>query len=1022
MISLIPHLNVQTCYSLLSSIITFKNYFDYAIKNNLSSLSICDNNMFGVYEFHQLCIKNKIKPIIGLNIIVLFNNFYYNINLISCNQKGYFNLIKISSLIMIDDKYKKNTTILDKIIEFLITDIKIIINYTINNFNYDFYKKIKKNIKEKKNLYLGINYTNIILLKSLKMIIEYNQIIWNNKIKYLKDEDFITYKIINTIKKQILFKENKIKNLYGWNQLPNFCQKYFENIKTLINSIDIFSLNKKNIFNNLLRYPITNNQTSNKFLYKICKISLKQKKNIKNKKIYINRLNYELKIINKMDFNDYFLIVWDCVRFAKKQNIFISPGRGSSSSSLVSYLLNITSVDPIVYNLFFERFLNPEKKNLPDIDIDFEDNKREIVIKYLFEKYGVEHVAYIITFQKIGIKTAIKDICKIFNITTEEKDKINKIIPLEYNYNYEKTINSNPIFEIYKKKYPQVFLNLKKIINLPKQIGTHPSGIILTQQKIQTIIPIKIGYNGNYQSQYSMDFLKKMRILKIDLLGLNNLTILHNIIDNIYKEKKIKLNINNISLNDEKTYKLLSKGYTKGIFQLESTGITKILIDIIPDKLEDIISAISLYRPSSYENIKLFIQRKKKIIKINYIDKRLYKILFPTYGIILYQEQIIQIVKEVTNFSLAKSDIIRQAIVKKKLLIINKIKNEFIKKAIKNNYVKKTAKKIWELIYKFTEYGFNRSHAVTYSLLCYQMAYLKTNYLSQFLTSLLTYFIGDKNKTNEYIFLAKKNNFIIKKPNINKLYKQYKNINNKIYIPLLIINKIDFLFFNKIIKELQNNGIFTDLYNLFIRLYKKGLNKKNYEALCFSGALDIFKINRISLFNNYKRIKNYIELIKIKENNENLIVNFSLVEKPELVIESDNEIFCLEKEYEFLGFYLSNHPINYVRKKEGYQNKTVLINNLKLNLKIANILVLIKKIKIIIDKNNNKMVFLKCCDESGEINITAFSKIYKKYFNLLKINNILLLNIKLEKYNKKINGIINKIKFIINKKYLKKIN
>lgn len=292
------------------------------------------------------------------------------------------------------------------------------------------------------------------------------------------------------------------------------------------------------------------------------------------------------------------------------------------------------------------------------------------------------------------------------------------------------------------------------------------------------------------------------------------------------------------------------------------------------------------------------------------------------------------------------------------------------------------------------------------------MAYLKANYPSQFLASLLTNVIGDEHKTNDYIALAKKNHLTIVPPSINSPYRQYHTVDNQICIPLLIIKQIGFAFFKKIASEYQANGPFTDLYDLFIRLYKKGLNRKTYEALSFSGALDLFKMNRITLFNNYQRIITYIELIKIQEENENLVVDFSLAEIPDLILEPDDEVVCLEKEYEFLGFYLSNHPLKYIREKEGYHAKTTLISNLCLSLGLTNILVMVKRIKAITDKNNNKMAFLDCYDESGEISITAFAGIYKDYANLLKVNNVLLLNIKLGTYNNKINGIINRIKFI----------
>ncbi|WP_374696319.1 DNA polymerase III subunit alpha [Spiroplasma endosymbiont of Polydrusus formosus] len=1007
----IPHLNVRTSYSLLSSLITFDKYFNHAITTGLTSLAICDSNMFGIYEFHQLCQKNKIKPIIGLNVTILFNDVNYNMNLFARNQRGYFNLVEISSITMINAEHKKLLT-LDEIKKFLTADVKIIINYTKDNYQPSLYKMLQSIFKQETDLYVGINNDNLSLLASFKTLLAEEQIIWNNKVQYFTSEDFTAYKVIDTIKKHILFKESKLQDLYGWMVPLNPYHQYFDNINFFIATIDVFPLNKGTIFDNLLHYPTQYNQTSQQFLREICETSFAQKNITKLKATYLERLNYELTVINKMGFNDYFLIVWDYVRYAKEQNIFVGPGRGSAAGSLVSYLLDITIIDPITYNLLFERFLNSERKSLPDIDIDFEDDKREMVIEYLFEKYGSEHIAHIITFQTIGMKRAIRDICRIFDIAIEEADKMSKAVPLEFNYHYEQAISANPVFEIYQKKYPQVFLYLKKIIGLPRQTGIHAAGIVLTQQRLQTIIPVKEGYSGIYQTQYSMNCLEELGILKMDLLGLRNLTILHDVVNNIYRETKVKLDVNTLLLNDQKTYQLLAQGDTKGVFQLESPGMTKVLVDMVPNQLEDIVATSSLYRPGPQDNIPLFIKRKKHLAKVTYIDERLAEILAPTYGIIVYQEQVMLIAQKVANFSLTKADVLRSATGKKDATIMSQMKTEFIKGAVKNHYVEKIAQEIWELIYKFAAYGFNRSHAVAYSLLGYQMAYLKANYPSQFLTSLLTNVIGDEHKTNDYINLAKKNHLTIIPPNINTPYHKYHTVDNQICVPLLIIKQIGFVFFNKIAQEYQTNGLFTDLYDLFIRLYKKGLNHKTYEALCFSGALDVFKLNRITLFNNYQRIITYIELIKIKEENENLVIDFLLAEKPELVIEPDDEVVCLKKEYEFLRFYLSNHPLKYLREKEGYKYKITLISNLRLTLVSTNVLVLVKRVKTIMDKNNNKMALLCCCDESSEISITAFAGIYNNYANLLKVNNVLLLNIRLETYNNKINGIINRIKFI----------
>lgn len=1006
-------LNVRTSYSILSSLITLDNYLNYAKKNNLTRLAICDNNMYGVYEFYTKCLYNNIIPIIGLNFYVLFKEKKYNFHIFAINKNGYYLLVHISSWIMLNNQ-KLNIIPFNILKKYLNNNLKIIINYEKKNYNDLLYITILNLLKSDINLYLGINYNNFSLLLFFKQLSNMKNIIWNNKVFYFSYNDFHAYTIINSIKKQIILEKNDITNNYWINNIEKKYSIYLKNNWILVKNIKKFYFKIKNISNNILKYPNITNISSFKLLYRICNIKLKL---LFNKNIdinYINRLNYELNIIKLMKFSDYFLIVWDYVNYAKKNNIYVGPGRGSVSGSLVSYLLNITTIDPIKYNLLFERFLNLQKTYFPDIDIDFEDIKRKKIVQYLLKKYGKNHIAFIITFQKISIKTAIYDISKILNISNIEINIINKSIKSKNNYNYNTLFIKNNILQYYNKKYPKLFLYLKYLIGLPRKISTHSSGIILSKEILCNFLPIKLGYNGIYQSQYSKNCLQNLGLMKLDILGLKNLTIIHDIINNINKDQHITINIDNISLNDSKTFNILAQGKTTGIFQLESLIMKKLLIKIKPNNIEDIASTLALYRPASKENIYLFINRKNKKIPIIYIDDRLKDILCVTYGVILYQEQIMLIVQKMANFSLEKSDILRIAIYIKNIKLLQKLKHEFIQNSINNFYKLNVINKMWEWINKFSLYGFNRSHAIAYSLIGYQMSYLKSNFFVYFVTSLLNTVVGNDQKTNYYLQLANLNNIKIIPPSINNPLLKYIVKNGNIYLPLLIIKQINLFFCNIILKDYKKYGKYIDIFDLFFRLYKKGLNRSIYEALCYSHSLEDFKINKTTLYNNYNIIMTYIKLILINNNkfinNQLSIIDKKLVDKPNIVFYKDNLNIILEKEYKFLGFYLLDDKLNYIRKHLKYNDQLIFIKHLKLKQNKINILCIIKQYKVIKDKNNYDMAFLICCDETGIIRIIVFANQYNKYYNFFNINNIVLINIKLILNQNKICGILNWIK------------
>lgn len=935
-------LYIKTDNSLLKSLIKIDNLIEFAKENDIKVLTITDDNMYGVIEFYVKCIKNNIKPIVGLEVD--------NILLYAMNYEGYQNLTKLSTIsserkILIDD----------------------LINYSSNLICIVLYEK-RSMYKELSKYfeYIFQGYSNLDEKRDLE-----GELIYVNEILYFEEKEAPYLKYLYAIKDGISIDEVKItkKNNHFFNY-KLYIDENNEKIEKLCNLEIPFH-------NDLLPvYVCPDNMDSYTYLKKLVKEGLKSKFGEVVPKIYLDRLKYELEIINKMGFCNYFLIVWDYVNFAKKNNI-LTCNRGSAAGSLVSFCLGITPVDSIKYNLFFERFLNPERISMPDIDIDFEYNRREEIINYCINKYGLKKTAPIITFGTLGSKQVIRDVSRCMKLDLKQVDKICKLIDstktLKENYNNLK------LQQLLNNEFKKMYQIAIKFEGLKRHTSIHAAGIVISNKDLDDVIPL-VYHNDFYITGYSMEYLEDLGLLKMDILALKNLTLLNDVL------KEVNISLDDIPLDDDKTYRLFASADTMGIFQFESKGMMNFLRKFKPTNFEDLIAAIALYRPGPMENINTYIKRKNGKEKIDYIDNQLIPILKSTYGIIIYQEQIMQIANKLALYTLAEADVLRKAMSKKKEDVLIHEKDKFVNRAISNGISEENAIKVYDLILKFASYGFNRAHSVAYSMLAYKMAYLKVHYPNIFIKHLLNSVIAS-DKTKEYIDEARKRGLDIQAPDINISKSTYIIYNNKIYYPFTNIKNIG----ENIAKEIVSKQPFKDIFDFKMRC---NVSSNVLETLIKANCFRSFNLSQKTLDDNLDLIINYSELGSLLDDDlKPILNNNSCYDKKTL----------MQRELEVFGFYLTEHPLSIYRR--DYKLKISDLQNYFA--KTVNIIVLIDKIKTVLTKNNEKMLFITGSDEESTIDIVVFPK---KYRNDLKVGSVYLINGRVEKRFAQQQLVVNEIK------------
>lgn len=939
------NLNVYSYYSLLKSTLSIDDIIDFSLDNKLDYAILTDFNLSGSIEFYNKCLFKKIKPIIGLEI----NYQESNLILIAKNYQGFSNLIKISSYISINKLFNLD--------EYLNNDLFII----SKNNNYD-----NKNLD-----------------------VWYSDDIYINTVKYKSINDYSTYRILEAIDKEVL--------IDNFNEFDDKLNQYF-----FLDSDDInLNENQKQNFKKVIldtnliiddfkiRLPVfknNKNMSSKEYLKTMCLIGLKERLNPKDgnvDRIYIDRLLYELDVITQLKFEDYFLIVSDFILFAKNNQIIIGPGRGSAAGSLVSYCLFITELDPIKYNLIFERFLNINRKSLPDIDIDVMDTRRDELIEYIFNKYSLEMTSQIITFQRMKYKTAIRDVGRILKIPLVIIDNISKNLPTTLEVDLIEYVKKDKNLKYFYEEYPLLFKISKNLYNVPRQYSTHAAGILIANEKMECIIPIQKALNNYQISQYSMEYLEMFGLNKIDILGLRNLTIIYETLTLIKSNRNKDIDINKIDLNDANLYHEISNANTLGIFQLESPGMRNTLLKIKPKNMEDISITSALFRPGPQMMINDYVKTRNDPKLIKYLNDDFKKILSSTNGFCIYQEQVIELIKTTTGFDAAKADIFRRAISKKKIELFSSMKDEFISSAIKNNYQEAEANNIYNLIAEFANYGFNHSHSLSYSFISYQMMHLKHYYPLEFIITLLSNNESSNLKNNIYLTEAKRNKIKILNVNILKSQLRFSIYENSLLFGLLTIKGIGNGTADKIIKirDQENLNTYEEIISSFI---KNGISEKVIQILIKVGSFDIFDVDRNFLLENINHIAKNQEAIN-PETNKPIFDHTH-----NMNFEKMSEELKAEYENEYLGFSFSND--HNIKKYELYKDEynLSLISDSIIDVEF-NCLVEIKQINIRKTKTNNNMAFIKLKEMDLDYSLATFND---KIISSFKINKFYILKVR----------------------------
>lgn len=976
-------LHVYTGYSFLKSGLTIEKYLKIAKKRNLKYLAISDyQTLSGAPLFFSLANKNGLLPIIGEDIL-------YNGLLISAyveNELGYQNLLMLHYLSqkkpLDEDNLKKYAN-----------GIKFVASIKQLLSDADFEKKIRSFEQNVHQFYLGLDYglgeDNLNFLRGFSKRYNYELIAFPH-IRYENPSDAIVLKIVEAINNDEKLKETKeLGDEYFLTDED--LSSYYTNdeLKSTLKFVADKTFNLFEKRGHLLVYQNNCQLNSDDYLKKVAFDNLK-KLGLENNPIYINRLNDELKIIQKMGYSDYFLIVSDYVNYAKNNNIYVGPGRGSSAGSVVAYVLGITKPDPLKFNLLFERFLNIDRASMPDIDVDIADTKRYQIIDYLKAKYGVNHVANITTIQTIGAKQSLRDIGRVYDYETREIDLISKTI-LDANLSLRENYRKNEQFRklVDSDKYYLNIVSLaSKIEGLPRQRGLHAAGIILNDTSLENNLPCAVDEDGSLVSEYEMNYLEIQGFLKMDILGLRNLTIIEDCLNRIKENRHITINYEDIPYDDKDAIKMIHDGMTMGIFQLESSGMKRAIATLEPNDFEDVVALLALFRPGPMDNIPRYARRKKGQEAIKYVSPLLEKILAPTYGIIVYQEQITQIANRIAGFPLSKADIFRSAISKKDSSKLSQLKSDFINGCLKNGVKEKEANEIFALIERFANYGFNRSHSVSYAMIATEMAYLKAHYSQEFYAAILDNSSSKDQNFNMIISEMKKNGLNLSLPNINKSCEHYVVEKETIYYPLSQIKGILYAQVQAIVLERTKNGPYIDFFDFCARTYPYKISNSTITKLIDAGAFDTLYFSRASLRQAVLPASMYAMTVGEYENALELDNVFP---KPSMPNYEDNPIENLSKEFELLGVMLSGSQLKLKSKFLNNINITQInILFTKSSDETITLCVLIKTVKKIRTKKGQNMAFILVNDDSGEIELTIFERVYKTCYNLLKSGNIII--------------------------------
>ena len=1040
------HLHVHTEFSLLDGSNKIKEYVSRVKELGMNSAAITDHGvMYGVIDFYREAKKQGINPILGCEVYVAPNSRfdreitggddrYYHLVLLAENEEGYANLTKIVSKGFVEGYYYKprvDKELLRKYHKGIIALSACLAGEVARFLTKGLYEEAKKTALEYQeifgegNFFLelqdhGIPEQGLVNQQLFKMSEETGiELVATNDIHYTYAEDAKPHDIllcIQTGKK--LSDENRmrydggqyyVKSEEEMLRLFPYAKQALENTQKIADRCHVeieFGVTK------LPKYDVPDGYTSWEYLQKLCYEGLEKRYGDPSEELK-ERLSYELETIHQMGYVDYFLIVWDFIKYAKDHGISVGPGRGSAAGSIVSYCLEITTIDPIRYQLLFERFLNPERVSMPDIDVDFCYERRQEVIDYVTRKYGKDCVAQIVTFGTLAARGVIRDVGRVMDLPYAYVDSISKMIPQELGITIDKALKMNPDL---KKLYDtdETVTNLidmaKRLEGLPRHCSMHAAGVVICQKPVDEYVPLSRAADGTITTQFIMTTLEELGLLKMDFLGLRTLTVIQNAVL-LARRKQPELNINQIDYNDQKVLDYIGTGKTDGVFQLESAGMKGFMKELKPHNLEDVIAGISLYRPGPMDFIPQYIRGKNDSSSITYDCPQLEPILAPTYGCIVYQEQVMQIVRDLAGYSLGRSDLLRRAMSKKKAAVMEKERKIFIygdeetgvPGCIKNGIDEQTANKIYDEMIDFAKYAFNKSHAAAYAVVSYQTAWLKYYFPVEYMAALMTSVIDNPSKVSEYIYACRQMNIKILPPDINKGEANFSVDGGDIRYGLAAIKSIGRPVIKAIVEDREELGLFQHLEDFITRLSAKNiLNKRTIENLIKAGALDTLGGTRKQFMSIYVQIVDHVTQEK-KNSMVGQMTLFDLVSEdqkeefqirmPDVGEYSKETLLAFEKEV--LGIYVSGHPLEAYEEK---WKKSISATTADFQLdeetghtkvhdgakEIIGGMITEKTIKH--TKTNQMMAFITVEDLLGTVEVVVFPRDYEKNRDYLEVD------------------------------------
>lgn len=1052
------HLHVHSEYSLLDGMSRIKDLPVRAKELGMKAIALTDHGvMYGAVDFYKECKKNDIKPIIGCEVYVAprsrfekeagRDSGYNHLILLAKNKEGYQNLSKLVSLSFVEGFYYKpriDLEILEKYSEGLIClsaclagslsqaliqddmqKAEEIALWHKRVFKDDYYIEIQHNGLRQQ---IMINQKLIQLARKLDI-----PLVATNDAHYLKKEDSYFHEVllcIQTGKRMSDEDRMRFETQEFYIKSPEEMADYFSEFPDAIeNTVKIaekcnydfeFGVTK------LPNYDVPEEYATHLDYFKdLCYKGIKKRYGENPAEEVMSRLEYEISVIDKMGYVDYFLIVWDYINYAKSVGIPVGPGRGSGAGSIAAYAIGITDIDPLKYGLLFERFLNPERVSMPDFDVDFCYERRGEVIEYVERKYGKDHVSQIITFGTMAARMVIRDVGRVLDYPYSETDKLAKMIQMEVHITIPKALEQNREFKELYESNPSVkqLIDIAiKLEGLPRQASTHACGIVITKDPVDTYVPLYVN-DGNISTQYTMNLLEELGLLKMDFLGLRTLTVISDTEKLVKQNRGIDVEYDK-EMNDPKVYKLWANGESIGIFQFESQGMTNFMKELKPDCLEDIIAGVSLYRPGPMDQIPRYIKGKQNPGHNVYTHPALEPILNVTYGCMVYQEQVMQIVRELAGYSLGRADLVRRAMGKKKLDVMAKEREYFINGqvdengnvlvpgCVRNGIDKESANKIFDEMAEFAKYAFNKSHAAAYSVVSYRTAYLKTYYPAEFMAATLNSFLGNLDKVPVYIYECKRLNIEILKPDINKSFTKFTVQDNKIRFGLGSIKNVGVSAIETVIAERIKNGEFKSFTDFCERIQSGTVNKKCIECLIKAGCFDSMRQTRATLLASFEKIMDTINN-QGRNSLANQVTMFDIVEPEETVkyqytvLKELDERELLSQEKEMLGIYVSGHPLEKLREAISNQTNITSIQIKDLNeensgnfkdgqtVKYAGTITGIKKKYT---KRNTIMAFVTVEDLYGSAELVVFDSVYSRCDSILIDENVVLvegrLNIK----------------------------